>query len=173
MRRYSEARTHPGSIVAALLFAVVADRFAHHPFPGTCPQPAAFHGPGEMEQRMRVLTWAVVTEFGFTALLFGARPPRSKDGWMFFGRNGSKTALWRPFFGLADQMVGRHSLVEIIMDRSRESPPFRRNHGSPIVSTRVLQHNPSKAEAPEWSAAVFRSDPLNRRGSNANLLSDL
>jgi hypothetical protein len=32
---------------------------------------------------------------------------------------------------------------------------------------------PSKADPPEWLAQVFRSDPLNRRGSNAKLLSNL
>jgi hypothetical protein len=32
---------------------------------------------------------------------------------------------------------------------------------------------PPKADPPEWSAPVFRSDPLNRRGSNAKLLSNL
>src|SRR3984893_13963559 len=37
----------------------------------------------------------------------------------------------------------------------------------------ILVWNASKADAREWSAPVFRSDPLNRRGSNAKLLSNL
>jgi hypothetical protein len=37
----------------------------------------------------------------------------------------------------------------------------------------ILVWNASKADAPEWSAPVFRSDSLNRRGSNAKLLSNL
>src|SRR3984893_329605 len=37
----------------------------------------------------------------------------------------------------------------------------------------ILVWNASNADAPEWSAPVFRCDPLNRRGSNAKLLSNL
>src|SRR5262249_61522705 len=61
---------------------------------------------------------------------------------------------------LPDQMISRHYLVEIKHVKefalSTLSPPhhgslpritvsIRRNHGSPIVSTRVLQHNPPES----------------------------
>src|ERR1700736_3379590 len=42
-----------------------------------------------------------------------------------------------------------------------------------VRSVGFLVWNASKADAPEWSAPVFCSDPLNRRGSNAKLLSNL
>ena len=37
----------------------------------------------------------------------------------------------------------------------------------------ILSGMPPEADPPEWLAQVFRSDPLNRRGSNAKLLSNL
>src|SRR5262245_60602857 len=61
---------------------------------------------------------------------------------------------------LADQMVGWHDLVEIKRIKELDLPilppthhaqlppmsvPNQRNHGSRVVSTRVLQHNPPES----------------------------
>src|SRR5271166_5685405 len=82
---------------------------------------------------------------------------------------------------LHNQMIGRHRLVEIErveeLTLSALSPPHhrplpanrspdQRNHGSTAVSTRVLQHNPSRAterlrcrQMTRWSSRPEESHP--------------